>query len=289
MRRRLCAAILTFEAIVLGLTTPVLISVEGVDASQALWTGLGLMALCILTAGMLRREWAYGLGWLVQAAAVVMGLQITAMFVLGVVFLALWVAAYLLGGRIDAQQGAAEQALAAAEDAPEPVQPPASWQYELVCTEDTYRPFAGRAARTLLTPAVLAFPLLCLVVGLVLLALDPGNGLLAGLFLAFGLAWPLVTWLAQRRAWKTFLAAGKTYRSSFDDDRLVVEGDGRIFAVGYDEIAELAVDRGLVSATLVERGVKLELPEPVFPSAEVERVRRHVVRRPPTDEGTAGP
>jgi len=42
MQRRLCAAILSLEAIAFGLATPVLISVAGVSTAMALWVGLGL-------------------------------------------------------------------------------------------------------------------------------------------------------------------------------------------------------------------------------------------------------
>ena len=77
MQRRLCAAILALEAIVLGLTTPVLISVAGVATATALWIGLGLTVSCILVAGLLRFGWAYGLGWAIQVAAIALGFVIT--------------------------------------------------------------------------------------------------------------------------------------------------------------------------------------------------------------------
>lgn len=101
MRRRLCAAILFLEAIVLGLSTPVLISVESVDTAQALWIGLGLTLACLLVAGLLRFAWAYHLGWAVQAAAIALGILVTPMYVLGAIFLLLWVTAFRLGGVID--------------------------------------------------------------------------------------------------------------------------------------------------------------------------------------------
>ena len=48
------------EAIVLGLSTPVLISVESVDTGRRRsWVGLGSRRACLLTAGMLRMRWAY--------------------------------------------------------------------------------------------------------------------------------------------------------------------------------------------------------------------------------------
>jgi hypothetical protein len=107
MQRRLCAAILLLEAIVLGLSTPVLISVESVDAARALWIGLGLAVACLVTAGLLRMAWAYWLGWAIQVAAFALGFQIGAMFALGAIFLALWLTAFRLGRTIDRDRAAA--------------------------------------------------------------------------------------------------------------------------------------------------------------------------------------
>ena len=107
MQRRLCAAILLLEAIVLGLSTPVLISVESVDTARALWIGLGLTVACLVAAGLLRLAWGYWLGWAIQVAAVALGFQIGAMFALGTVFLALWITAVRLGRTIDRDRAAA--------------------------------------------------------------------------------------------------------------------------------------------------------------------------------------
>ncbi|RNM13775.1 DUF4233 domain-containing protein [Nocardioides pocheonensis] len=109
MQRRLCSAILLLEAVVVGLSTPVLISVESVDTARALWIGLGLTVACLLTAGLLRRPWGYHLGWAIQAAAILLGFEVTAMFALGVIFLALWVTAVRLGRTIDRDRSAVGQ------------------------------------------------------------------------------------------------------------------------------------------------------------------------------------
>ncbi|HET6166341.1 MAG TPA: DUF4233 domain-containing protein [Marmoricola sp.] len=106
MQRRLCSAILLLESIVLGLSTAVMISVESVDTSRALWTGLGLAVACVVVAGLLSRPWGYHLGWLVQAAAICLGFVVTAMFVLGALFLALWLTAFRLGRTIDQDRAA---------------------------------------------------------------------------------------------------------------------------------------------------------------------------------------
>ncbi len=105
-QRSLCAAMLVLQAVVIGLTTPVMISVADVGVGTAVAIGLGLTAACLVTAGLLRRSWAYGLGWVIQVAATALGFLIPLMFFLGVLFGALWAVAYFLGGRIDTERAA---------------------------------------------------------------------------------------------------------------------------------------------------------------------------------------
>jgi hypothetical protein len=106
-RRGMRAAFLCLEAITLGLSTPVMVSVADVSLSTALWIGLGLTVVCLLLAGMLRSEWAYALGWLVQVAALALGFVIPLMFVLGAIFALLWATAYFLGRKIERERTAA--------------------------------------------------------------------------------------------------------------------------------------------------------------------------------------
>lgn len=106
-RRGMAAATLTLEAITLGLASPVMISVAGVAPSTALPIGLGLAVVCLVTAGLLRRPWAYALGWAVQVAAIGLGVVVTTMVVLGVIFALLWGTADLLGRRIERERAEA--------------------------------------------------------------------------------------------------------------------------------------------------------------------------------------
>jgi len=103
-RRGMCAAILALEGVTLALTVPVLISITQVDASTALSVGLGLAAACFLLAGMLRGEWAYALGWVLQGAAIGLGFVIPTMFGLGAIFALLWGTAYFLGRKIERER-----------------------------------------------------------------------------------------------------------------------------------------------------------------------------------------
>ena len=114
-RRGMCAAVLTLESITLGLTTPVLITISDVAVGTALVIGLGLAVACLVVAGMLRKEWAYGLGWAIQVGAVAVGFLVPLMFFLGGLFALLWATAYLLGRKIERERAAAYAAWDAQE------------------------------------------------------------------------------------------------------------------------------------------------------------------------------
>jgi hypothetical protein len=106
-RRMMCAAVLGFECIALGLVTPVLITVEELSRGAGLGIGLGLAFAAVLIAGLLRAEWAYYAGFALQVVALALGFVVPAMFVLGLIFGALWTTAYVLGRKIEAQQASA--------------------------------------------------------------------------------------------------------------------------------------------------------------------------------------
>ena len=107
-RRSMCAAMLILQAVVLGLTTPVMISVASVSVATALWVGLGLTAACVVVAGMLRRSGAYYAGWAIQLASLALGFVIPMMFLLGVIFTSLWAGAFFLGAKIDRERAERE-------------------------------------------------------------------------------------------------------------------------------------------------------------------------------------
>lgn len=106
-RRGMCAGILVLEAIALGLVTPVLITVADVAVAPSLVIGLGLCAACIVVSGMLRKPWAYGAGWVIQGAAIGLGVVVPMMFVVGGLFALLWGSADWLGRKIEREKAAA--------------------------------------------------------------------------------------------------------------------------------------------------------------------------------------
>lgn len=106
-RRGMCAAVLSLEAVTLGLTTPVMVTLGDVPLGTALAIGLGLTLACLLLAGMLRKEWAYHAGWVIQGAAIGLGFLVPMMFFLGAIFALLWGTAAFLGRRIETERAAA--------------------------------------------------------------------------------------------------------------------------------------------------------------------------------------
>jgi len=106
-RRGMCAAVLTLEAIVLGLSTPIMITLGHVSKGTALSFGLGLAVACLLVAGLLRKEWGYWLGWALQVGAIALGVLASLMWFLGALFALLWGCAYFLGRRIEDERAAA--------------------------------------------------------------------------------------------------------------------------------------------------------------------------------------
>lgn len=109
--KHMCQAILVFEAILLGLSIPILVQVADVPTSPAVTVCVVLAVLALLTTGLFRRG-AVGdvLGWAVQVGFVAMGLLHPAFFFVGGLFALLYWAGWALGRRIlaDRERWAAE-------------------------------------------------------------------------------------------------------------------------------------------------------------------------------------
>ncbi|MEV0310300.1 DUF4233 domain-containing protein [Nonomuraea fuscirosea] len=99
--RRLGASVLGMEAIVAGLITPVAISVGGIEPGLAVAVGIGLLVLCVVAAGMLKRPVGYVVGSVVQVLAIATGFLVPTMFFLGVIFAALWITAIIVARRVE--------------------------------------------------------------------------------------------------------------------------------------------------------------------------------------------
>ncbi len=103
-RRTLAAATVSLEAFVVFFAGLVAKDLSALSTGAALGIFGGLAVACLLTAGVLRRRWGYGFGWLVQAAAVATGLWVPVMFFLGALFAILWFVALRQGARIERER-----------------------------------------------------------------------------------------------------------------------------------------------------------------------------------------
>ena len=99
-------SVLLFEVIVFALAVPVMIFISEVPAGVAGGFGGGAALLALVAAGTMRRPFGYPLGWLTQIVGVALGLLTSTMYIVGVMFLAIWLVSFILGKRLD-QAGSA--------------------------------------------------------------------------------------------------------------------------------------------------------------------------------------
>lgn len=97
--RVIAASVLTFEGLIVLLAIPVAITLGGVDPAVAIAGGVALAVACLVVAGSLSRPWGYRAGWVVQALVLASGFVVTAMFLVGGLFVVLWVVGLKVGRR----------------------------------------------------------------------------------------------------------------------------------------------------------------------------------------------
>jgi len=100
-------AILFFEVIVFGLAIPVMVFISGVPGGAAALAGGGAALIALVGAGLMRRPAGYLVGWAAQLVGLALGLLTSSMFIVGAMFLALWVLSFVLGKRLDRAKPAA--------------------------------------------------------------------------------------------------------------------------------------------------------------------------------------
>jgi hypothetical protein len=99
----MCSAVLAFEAILMLLAIPVMMTVPILSTAFAVGWGVGLAVAYVVAIGLLGRPWGYAVGHALQAAFLALGWLAAgpAVLAVGVVFAGLWIAAYVIGMRID--------------------------------------------------------------------------------------------------------------------------------------------------------------------------------------------
>jgi preprotein translocase subunit SecG len=100
-------SVLLFEVIVFALAIPVMIFISEVPAGLAAGFGGGAAVLALVAAGTMRRPIGYPLGWFTQVVGVALGFLTSSMFIVGLMFLAIWLVSFILGKRLDQAESAA--------------------------------------------------------------------------------------------------------------------------------------------------------------------------------------
>ncbi len=110
----LCEAFTMFFATLLGYG---LVRGELIDATmtQILVGGLALTVLMGWASGVQKRSWGIWVGWAMQLPLLAAGVVDTAITIMGVVYLVVWIAGVRLGGRIDRERAERDAAAAARE------------------------------------------------------------------------------------------------------------------------------------------------------------------------------
>jgi Protein of unknown function (DUF4233) len=112
--RTLCSAVLGFEALVVALAIAPALALTQQHHAAVLGGGLAVVALCVLAAALLGSAVGYVLGSVAQVLVVAAGSVLPAMYFLGSIFAALWLAAVVVARRAEqvrlARAGAAGRA-----------------------------------------------------------------------------------------------------------------------------------------------------------------------------------
>ena len=103
--RQLCGTVLAMEAVVIALAIPVAIVLEHLNHGVSAGIGGSLAVCALVLSGIVGRPgmgWTLWAGTALQALVIAAGVFVPAMYVLGVIFAALWVTGIWLARRLQA-------------------------------------------------------------------------------------------------------------------------------------------------------------------------------------------
>ena len=101
--RVLGASVLAMESILMGFA---LLLAKDHHSTSVLWTGGAIAIAMILCAGFLKKKFGWVLGTLLQIAMVGYGAFVPSLFIMGTIFLGLWIAAIIVGRKGEAARAA---------------------------------------------------------------------------------------------------------------------------------------------------------------------------------------
>lgn len=98
----LLSIVLGLEAFVVFFIALTVYGLRSLLPAVAFGGGAALILVFIVTAYLVRYRWGVWLGWLLQVALVALGFITPVLFVVGALFVAIWVYCFITGRRLDA-------------------------------------------------------------------------------------------------------------------------------------------------------------------------------------------
>lgn len=103
----MAATVLVFEAVIVFFASLVAKDLSDLTTAQAVGGGAALAVVLVLASGVLGRPGGYWFGSLLQVVVVATGVVLPVMLGVGLLFTGLWVAAVVIGTRIDQERAGA--------------------------------------------------------------------------------------------------------------------------------------------------------------------------------------
>lgn len=100
-RESLLSVVLVLEAVMFFFPTLVVFGKHELPAAVAFGGGVAFMVVLAVGAALVGRPAGVWFGWLLQAAILATGLVEPFMYVVGLVFLAMWIYCFVKGGQLD--------------------------------------------------------------------------------------------------------------------------------------------------------------------------------------------
>ena len=115
-KRALSSILMAFESLVVFFATLVAFGTKVLgpttENAATVWAvGLTLSVTLIITPALLGKPGSYIFGWMLQIAVLFLGIWVPLMYVVGGIFLCLWIWAMIAGGTIDKARAAYERTL----------------------------------------------------------------------------------------------------------------------------------------------------------------------------------
>jgi len=103
----LLSIVLVLEAMLVFFVSLTVFGLAVLPAPIALGGGAVLIVILLMAGRLLRYPWGIWVGWVLQAVLIATGMLLPVMYVVGAVFVGIWVYCFVKGRQIDRQRGLA--------------------------------------------------------------------------------------------------------------------------------------------------------------------------------------